>query len=134
MENGRAREITHGLLRIVAGFLFWGHGAPKLFGWLGGFGPDGGRAELASVFGLAGILEVFGGLLIVLGLFTRPVAFVLSDEMAVAYFWRHVPRGLWPWENGGEPAALFAFIFLFFAAAGGGALSLDAWRRRRRAA
>lgn len=132
MDSKRASDLTHGLLRIMVGFLFWTHGAPKLMGWLGGFGPDGGRAPFASEFGVAGVLEFFGGILIALGLFTRPVAFIVSGEMAVTYFWKHVPRGFWPWENGGELAALYAFIFLFFAAAGGGALSLDRVLRRGR--
>lgn len=74
----RIGQATHAILRIGAGLLFFQHGAPKLFGWFGGFGPEGGRAELVSLMGLAGILEVFGGLLIVLGFLTRPVAVVLA--------------------------------------------------------
>ncbi len=119
--------ITHNALRIVGGLLFWQHGAQKLFGWLGGR-----EAELFSIRGLAGILEFFGGILMLLGAFTKPVAFILSGEMAVAYFWRHFPRGFWPIENGGEPAALFCFIFLFFFAAGPGRFSVDGWRARHR--
>jgi putative oxidoreductase len=85
----------------------------------------GGTAELFSLMGLAGVLETFGGLLILLGLFTRPVAFVLAGEMAAAYFMAHAPNALWPIQNGGESAALFAFIFLFFSANGSGPFSLD---------
>ena len=111
-----AREVTHALLRVVAGLMFWQHGAQKLFGWLGGRQVP----ELMSQFGLAGVLEFFGGILIIVGLFTRPVAFILAGEMAVAYFQVHAPEGLWPIQNRGEPAVLFAFIFLFFAAHGAG--------------
>jgi putative oxidoreductase len=128
----KLQPIVHGIMRIVVGFLYWSHGAQKLLGWFGGFG-DGGRADLSTRFGVAGIIESFGGLLIILGLFTRPVAFILSGEMAVAYFWMHVPRGgLWPWNNGGEVVALYSFVFLFLAVAGSGAFSLDGLRRRKR--
>ncbi len=124
-----AREITHALLRVVTGLMFWQHGAQKLFGWLGGRQVQ----DMASQFGLAGVLEFFGGILIILGLFTRPVAFILSGEMAFAYFLAHAPRGLWPIENRGEVVVLFSFIFLFFAAHGAGRYSLDAMFGRRRA-
>lgn len=117
---GKYQGTIHGVMRIVVGFLFWTHGAQKLLGWLGG-----DQAELLSRFGAAGVLEFFGGILIMLGLFTRPTAFILSGQMAVAYFWIHVARGFWPWANGGELAVLYSFVFLFLAAAGGGALSLD---------
>jgi putative oxidoreductase len=92
--------------------------------------PGGGTASLASQAGIAGFLEVFGGLLLLLGLFTRPVAFVLSGEMAVAYFIAHAPRGFWPVLNQGAPAALYSFLFLYFSAAGAGPWSIDALRRR----
>lgn len=118
---------THNALRIVAGFLFWQHGAQKVLGWFGG-----NVADPMSLFGLAGMLEFFGGILIVLGLFTKPVAFILAGEMAVAYFRAHLPRGLWPIMNGGELAALYTFIFLFFAVRGGGWFSLDGWIASRR--
>jgi putative oxidoreductase len=122
----RFREPTVALLRIATGLLFMQHGVQKLFGWLGGFGGEpGGTAELFSLMGLAGVLETFGGLLIVLGLLTRPVAFVLSGQMAVAYFTAHAPNALFPIHNGGELAALFSFVFLFFAANGPGPFSLD---------
>jgi putative oxidoreductase len=124
-----AREVTHSLLRVVTGLMFWQHGAQKLFGWL-----DGRQVQdLISQFGLAGVLEFFGGILIILGLFTRPVAFILSGEMAVAYFQAHAPRGLWPIMNRGEVVVLFSFIFLFFAAHGAGRYSLDALFGGRRA-
>jgi putative oxidoreductase len=118
----------HALLRIVSGFLFFQHGLPKLFG---GFGRDA-PAELFSQMGLAGVIEVFGGAAIALGLFASPVAFIASGEMAVAYFQAHAPRGFWPVANGGELAALYCFVFLYFAATGAGKWSLDALRRRRR--
>ena len=126
-----AGGITHALLRIVAGLLFMLHGGQKLFGWFGGPGGDGGTVELASLYGLAGILEVVGGTLIIIGLLTRPVAFLLSGQMAVAYFMAHFPNGFWPIENRGEPAALFSFIFLFLAFNGAGPLSVDAARTGR---
>src|ERR671915_1206104 len=109
--DDKARVVTHALLRIVTGLMFWQHGAQKLFGWLGGEQVT----DLASMAGVAGVLEVVGGILIIIGLLTRPVAFLLSGEMAVAYFIAHFPNGFWPIENQGEPAALFSFIFLFLA-------------------
>jgi putative oxidoreductase len=118
------------VLRIVAASLFIPHGTQKLFA----FPLTAPRPEvaLASLAGIAGVLEIAGGTLMLLGLFSRPVAFVLSGEMAVAYFLSHGPRGAWPILNGGELAILFCFIWLFFAAAGPGPLSLDAiWRKRR---
>lgn len=116
------------VLRIVAGFLFIAHGTQKLFG-APATGP-GDPVELFSLVGVAGVLETFGGLLLLLGLFTRPVAFVLSGQMAVAYFLRHQPQGFWPILNRGELAALYCFLFLYFAAVGGGPWSVDARRRR----
>jgi putative oxidoreductase len=116
------------VLRIVTAFLFMPHGAQKLFGFLA---PEHAvLPPLLSLLGLAGVLEFFGGLFILLGLFTRSVAFLLSGEMAVAYFMVHAPQGFWPLRNGGEPAALFCFVFLFLLFAGGGAWSMDRlWRR-----
>lgn len=110
------------VLRIVAGLLFMQHGAEKLFGIPTAM-PN--PISLFSLLGLAGILEFFGGLLVALGLFTRPVAFILSGEMAVAFFDVHIKRGIWPILNGGDLAVLFCFAFLYLAAAGGGAWSLD---------
>ena len=121
-----------GISRIAIGFLFWVHGAQKLFGWFGGFG-EAGTAELMSRFGAAGLIEFGGGPLIMLGLFTVPAAIIASGEMAVAYFWMHVPRGsLFPWENGGEKVAFYSFFFLLLAALGAGALSIDGAMRRRK--
>ncbi len=111
------------ILRIVSAFLFMAHGSQKLFGFPGA--QQSGPLELLSMAGIAGILEFFGGLLLLLGLFTRPVAFLLSGQMAVAYFMNHAPQGFWPLVNRGELAALYSFVFLYFAAAGGGAWSLD---------
>ena len=124
----RWRPYLLGLLRIVVAFLFIAHGTQKLFGVPTSEPRD--PAALGSLMGVAGILETFGGLLLLLGLFTRPVALVLAGEMAVAYFKTHAPRGFWPLLNGGEPAVLFCFIFLYLAAAGGGAWSLDQLRKR----
>jgi putative oxidoreductase len=111
------------ILRIVTAFLFLQHGTAKLFGFPHVAFFD--ELSLFSLIGFAGLLEVVGGLLLVLGLFTRPVAFILSGEMAFAYFIGHAPKGLIPLLNGGEPAILFCFIFLYLAAAGGGAWSFD---------
>lgn len=122
----RFGDATHGILRIVAGLLFMQHGVQKLFGWLEGPGP----VELFSLMGLAGVLETFGGLLIVLGLFTRPVAFVLAGQMAVAYLMVHAGQNAFPVLNGGEPAALFCFIYLFLSANGSGAFSIDRAQNR----
>jgi putative oxidoreductase len=124
---GRIHETIYALLRMVAGFLFFQHGLPKLFG---GFGREQ-PAELMSQMGLAGVIEVFGGVLIAVGLFARPVAFIASGETAVAYFQAHAPRGFWPIVNGGELAALYCFVFLYFAAMGSGKWSLDALRQKR---
>ena len=115
------------LLRIVAGLLYMQHGMQKLFGMFGGLpgSPPGATVPLFSLLGVGSILEIFGGLAILLGLFTQPVAFLLSGEMAVAYFMVHAPQGLWPIQNRGELAVLYAFIFLFLATAGSGRLSVD---------
>ena len=118
---GRYESTFHALLRIVTGFLFFQHGLPKL---LGGFGRNA-PADLFSQMGLAGVLEVVGGILIAIGAFTPVVAFILAGEMAVAYFQAHAPRALWPVENNGELAALYSFVFLYFAVAGAGEWSLD---------
>ncbi len=137
MTDLRVPGWLHGallsLLRAVSGALFMQHGVQKLFGLL--LSPDrtwNGAPEAFSLMWFAGVLEVFGGALIVLGLFTRPVAFLLAGEMAVAYFLAHAPRGPWPILNGGESAALFCFIFLYLFAAGAGPYSVDAVLRSRR--
>lgn len=120
----RFQPILLSILRITAAYMFMLHGTAKLFGLPHVEMFDG--LQLMSVYGLAGVLEVVGGGLLLLGLFTRPVAFVLSGQMAVAYFMSHASSApLFPLLNGGEPAALFSFIFLYLAAAGGGAWALD---------
>ena len=116
------------LVRVVAGLLFLQHGLEKLVGFAGAR-PE---ATLWGIRGVGGILETVGGPLLALGLFTRPTAFILSGEMAVAYFRSWAPRGFFPIANGGEEATLNAFIFLWLVAAGAGAFSLDAWIERRR--
>jgi putative oxidoreductase len=116
------------VMRIVVARLFLQHGAQKLFGFLAA--PGAAIPPLLSLMGLAGVLEFFGGLLVVLGLFTRPAAFILSGQMAVAYFMVHAPNGFWPLQNKGDLAVLWSFVFLYLAVAGGGEWSLDhAWKR-----
>jgi putative oxidoreductase len=116
------------VLRIVSGFMFTTHGTQK---WLDFPAPRGAPTTLMSLSGAAGVLELGGGLMLLLGFFTRPVAFLLSGLMAFAYFIAHAPRGFWPLLNGGELAALYSFLFLYFAAAGGGPWSLDRAMRGR---
>jgi len=118
------------VLRIVAAFLFMQFGTAKLLAFPAAIMPGGGTAPVVSLVGLASILETFGGLLLLLGLFTQPVAFILAGEMAVAYFMGHAPQGFWPVLNQGAPAILFCFIWLYFSAAGPGPWSLDAKRGR----
>lgn len=115
--------------RIVIAFVFMQFGTAKLFALPGPLLPGGATVRVGSLPGIAGLLESVGGLLLLLGLFTRPVAFVLSGEMAVAYFTSHAPRGFWPVLNQGTPAVLFCFLFLYLSAAGPGPWSLDAVRR-----
>lgn len=112
------------VLRIIAGFLFLQHGTQKLFGYP--LPPPGGKPPLASLHGVAGLLEFTGGILIMIGLLTRPVAFLLSGQMAVAYFTVHAPQGFWPTKNQGEAAVFYCFLFLYFVFAGPGPWSLDA--------
>jgi len=122
----RAQPMLLSILRIITGFLFIEHGTQK---WL--LFPGGTtRATLENLGGIAGIFELVGGALIIVGLFTRPVAFVLSGVMAFAYFIAHAPQGFWPLLNKGELAVLYCFVFLYLAAAGGGPLSLDRVLRR----
>lgn len=132
--NGTLAGATHAILRIGAGLLFFQHGAPKLLGWFGGMGDDGGPAELVSLMGLAGIFEVFGGLLIAIGLLTRPVAAIVALEMLIAFFKSHVPRGWVPYENGGELALLYMVVWIFLVGNGAGPWSVDGWLRSRRPA
>ena len=114
------------VLRIVAAFLFIQVGTAKLFAFPGAVMPGGGTAPIGSLAGIAGLLETVGGLLLLIGLFTRPVAFLLSGEMAVAYFYGHAPQGFWPVLNMGTDAVLYCFLWLYFSAAGPGPWSLDA--------
>lgn len=127
--SGRAPQLG-ALLRIVAALMFAMSGTIKLFAWPMGMPPDGGTAAFGTQIWIGGVLEVVGGALMLVGLFTRPVAFILSGEMAVAYFQFHAPHGFWPVVNGGVPAALYCFLWLYYSAAGAGAWSLDARRRR----
>jgi len=116
------------VLRLVTAFLFVAHGTQK---WLALPVPRSSPTTLASLSGVAGVFELVGGFLLLLGLFTRPVAFVLSGLMAFAYFIAHAPQGFWPIVNRGELAALYCFVFLYLAAAGGGPWSLDRWLRHK---
>ena len=125
---GKHAERIYGLMRFVVGALFACHGAQKLFGSFGGQKVTGN-----TLMTIAGVIELLGGGLIALGLFTVPAAFVASGEMAVAYFKQHAPASFWPIVNKGELAVLFCFVFLYIAAHGPGALSLDSTVRRRRA-
>jgi putative oxidoreductase len=133
--GGRSRFAAYtpyalALLRVVVGFLFVQHGTAKFFGVPHVAALEG--VQLFSLVGVSGVLELVGGLLLLIGLFTRLTAFVLSGEMAVAYFMMHAPHGspLSPMLNGGEPAVLYCFIFLLIAAAGAGAWSIDGMRGR----
>jgi len=125
--------FAHSLLRIVSGLLFIHPGGMKLLGWFGGMPPG---VTLTPLLVTAGVIELVCGTLIFLGLLTRPAAFLASGEMAVAYFKGHFPHGFWPIQNHGEPAVLFCFIFLYFAASGAGPVSIDHLlgldRRRKR--
>ncbi len=113
------------ILRIMTALLFLAHGSSKLFGW-----PDTGfTASLSSLPGLAGVLEIVGGILLVIGFLTRPVAFILAGEMAVAYFMAHAPKSFFPLLNGGESAVLFCFVFLYLVFAGAGVWSIDHQRK-----
>jgi putative oxidoreductase len=130
--HGRWTPRLLSVLRIVVGFLLIAHGAQKLFGFLAPPGmPPAGAFSLMWV---AGVLEFFGGLLLLIGLFTRPVAFILAGLMAVAYFMVHAPGGFWPLQNKGELAVIYCFVFLFLAVAGGGEWAADRLIGRGRAA
>ena len=124
------------ILRIVAGFLILQHGLQKILGMIAPppqpGAPPFSTPPLMSVGGISGLLELVGGILLVLGLFTRPTAFILSGLLAVAYFMAHAPAGFWPILNRGELAALYSFVFLYLAFAGGGPWSLDALIKRGR--
>lgn len=120
-------------LRIVAAVLFFSHGAQKVFGWFGGMGPGGGAASLLTLMGAAGVIEVVAATGIAVGFATRLLAFIASGEMAVAYFYSHVrgSNSLWWWENRGEVTILYCFLWLYFAAAGAGPISVDRMRGKR---
>jgi len=115
------------ILRIVSALIFMAHGTQKILGF-----PAGASPEMFSLSWIAGMLELFGGALLVLGLFVRPVAFVLSGLMACAYWIAHAPKSFFPVLNGGDAAILYCFVFLYFVAAGGGVWSLDNLLRRSR--
>jgi len=126
MSMNKVAQVTYFLLRVVAGLLFIQTGGLILFGWFGGMPAAPSPPPLLSQTGIGGLLEFFGGILIILGLGTRPVAFVLSGMMAVAYWQFHHPMSPWPAVNMGMPAILMCFIFLFMVAQGAGDWSLDA--------
>ena len=130
----RFRTLAHTALRLAAGVTYFSHATQKLFGWFGGMGPNGGAVDLMTRFGLAGVIGTVLATCIILGVLTRPAAFLASGEMAVTYFWMHWGQSghMWWWQNRGEVPILYAFIWLLFAAWGAGPVSLDAWLRRRR--
>lgn len=141
MQMQRLQVITYNALRIVAGLAFMTHGGSKLFGLFGDQPPAAPLAPFSQFlshfwpFGMAGILEFFGGWLMVLGIFGRQVAFIIAGEMAVTYFWRHFgfgERSIWWWSNRGELPLLYCYIWLFFFAHGSGSFSLDAWMAKRK--
>jgi putative oxidoreductase len=117
------------VLRIVTALIFIEHGTQKLFGFPPSPNP---QPPLFSLFGLAGVLEILGGLLVLLGLYTRPVAFILAGQMAVAYFMGHLPEGFFPVNNGGDAAILYCFVFLYLVFAGPGAWSIDGHHAHKR--
>jgi putative oxidoreductase len=118
------------ILRIVAAFVFILAGTVKLFAVPIGVPPNGGAVNVLTEAWFGGVLEVFGGAFVLVGLFTRPVAFILSGEMAVAYFQYHAPVSVWPVVNNGIPAILYCLVWLYFSSAGAGAWSIDALRRK----
>jgi len=123
--------VVRSIMRIFIALLFMEHGAQKLFAFPAAMDSlNGGTVAILSLLGVAAVLELFGGLFILLGLFTRPVAFILSGQMATAYFMVHAPMGFWPALNHGELAIIYCFIFFYLAFAGGGSISLD--RRLRK--
>jgi putative oxidoreductase len=117
------------VLRLAAAFVYVAHGMQKMFGVPGH--PFHAPVFALTMISAAGVIETIGGILMLLGLFTRPVAFILSGQMAVAFFTQHWPRGFWPINNGGELAVVFCFLWLYFSVAGAGPISLDALRGKR---
>jgi putative oxidoreductase len=127
VKSGFPQGQVLSIFRVVTGFTFCCHGLQKQFGWFGGH-----HQAFPSLLWVAGFLELIGGLLILVGLYTRPVAFLLCGEMAVAYFRAHAPKGLLPVVNGGELAVLYCFIFLLLVTSGPGPWSADnLWRRKQ---
>lgn len=124
-------QQAYALLRIIAGLLFLCHGLQKVFGLFGGV--NGAAAPLLSLIGIAGLIELVTGILIAVGLFTSPAAFIASGQMAAAYFISHLPQSFWPIENDGVEAVLYCFTFLYIATRGGGIWSFDADGRKRAA-
>ncbi|MBL4927906.1 DoxX family protein [Fuscibacter oryzae] len=116
-----------GALRIVSALIFTAHGTQKLFGFPAG---ERGQPEPFSLMGLGGVIELIGGVLLLIGLFSRPVAFILSGQMAVAYWMFHAPSSFFPIQNGGDAAILYCFVFLLFVVTGPGAWSMDATRKQ----
>ncbi|WP_296596274.1 DoxX family protein [Phenylobacterium sp.] len=129
LTPGRFTPQALAALRLVTGLLFIEHGLVKLAGFPEGAQP--GQQPLLSLFGVGGVIELVTGLLVVVGLFTRPAAFIAAGQMAVAYFMFHASQGFYPVLNGGEPAILFAFVFLLLSTTGAGAYSLDGQRQSR---
>jgi putative oxidoreductase len=133
LNFGRASEFAYTLLRMVVGLLLLQHGGQKLFGWFGGTGGTAGATvPLLSQMGLAGALELLGGTALLVGLYARAAAFLLSGLLAVAYFQAHQPHGVMPIQNHGELAVLYSFTCLFLAARGTGRFGLDGLRHQRR--
>ena len=132
--DAKAKSVAVNALRIVAGAAYFSHGAQKIFGWFGGMGPNHGTVDYMSRFGAAGFIEVTCGALLVVGLFTQPVAFIASGEMAVTYFWMHWGRTgeMFWWANHGELPLLYCFIWLSYAAFGAGKFSVDGWLAKRK--
>ena len=128
----RYAPATLAALRIGVGLAYWSHGLQKIFGFLGGFGPNGGTVDLMTRFGASGVIELIAGGLIVIGFGTRWAAFIASGEMAVAYFQFHAPTSLFPSVNMGAPALLYCFFYLYLVFAGPGAWSLDGVLARAR--
>jgi putative oxidoreductase len=128
--SARAPQLRS-LLRIIAACFFILYGTTKLFAWPAAVMPGGGTAALFTLAGIAGAIELVGGLFLLPGIWSRQVAFLLSGEMAVAYFYGHARQGLWPVLNGGVDAVLYCFLWLYISAAGPGPWSVDALRERR---
>lgn len=133
MKTDTVNLITHFLLRVVAGLIIMQAGGTKILDWFGGVPAQfGGHPAFLTQAWIGGVFELYGGMMVLTGLCTRFAAFILSGQMAIAYFQFHQPNGTWPAQNGGIPAVLLCFIFLFLAASGSGPWSLDAVIARKR--